>query len=67
MGSILYGKYIDAVSNIGLYLPVFVSHKVWVYRTYRFKDNPSHCLPRGGGGKGNYYLKEVINACYGFI
>ena len=39
MGKNLYGKYLDTVRNIGLYLTVFVVHGVEVYTIYHFKAN----------------------------
>ena len=36
----LYGKYIDDVVNIGVYIPIFVAHEVWVYISYPFQAIP---------------------------
>ena len=35
-GKTLYGKYLDAVGNIGSYLTIFVTHDVYISARYYF-------------------------------
>ena len=38
MDKTLYRKYIDAVSNIGVYPNSYVVHEVWVSKRYHFQS-----------------------------
>ena len=64
IGKNLYEQYLDDFINIGINLPSCVVKEVWLYTNLSLPSYHFKRLTCGGGGKGSYYLKLLLEVVW---